>query len=168
MEIKNSTLENIDEIFALYRIASEYMKSKNQAAYPKFSTSLIETEIEENRQWKLVIERQMACIWATTFDDPIIWEEKNKDLAVYIHRIVTNPNFRGKNLVKHILEWSKNFAKNHQKKYVRLDTVGNNQSLINHYTKVGFNFLGLHKLKTIEGLPAHYQLGEVCLFELSI
>jgi len=168
MKIINSTLEDKAEIFRLYELASEYMKSKNQVFYPKFPVSLVEEEIKENCQWKLILEDKIACIWATTFEDPNIWEEKNEEPSVYIHRIVTSPDFRGKNLVKHLVHWAKTFAKKHHKNYLRLDTVGHNKALIKHYTKLGFNFLGMKKLKTTEGLPDHYKQDDVCLFELSI
>lgn len=49
-----------------------------------------------------------------------------------------------------------------------MDTVGNNPGLINYYTKCGFDFLGLLKLKNTKGLPAHYNNATVSLFQISI
>ena len=54
---------------------------------------LIEKEISENRQWKLIIDDQIACIWATTDSDPQIWGDKNNDPSIYIHRITIHGNF---------------------------------------------------------------------------
>ena len=36
MKIKNSKLEDLDTIFKLYEIATAYMKSKGEVAWPKF------------------------------------------------------------------------------------------------------------------------------------
>ena len=49
-----------------------------------------------------------------------------------------------------------------------MDTVGDNLGLINYYTKCGFDFLGLLKLKNTEGLPAHYDNAMVSLFQMKI
>jgi ribosomal protein S18 acetylase RimI-like enzyme len=168
MEIKNSTIVDIKEIFRLYKIATDFQKTKFSVHWPEFDRKLIETEILENRQWKMVISGQVACIWATTFNDPQIWEERNEDPAVYIHRIATNPDFRGQNLVAHIVEWSKKYAFENKKKFVRMDTVGDNPGLISYYSKCGFNFLGLLKLQHTEGLPAHYNNATVSLFQMTL
>ena len=97
MKIENCVPEDIDEIFRLYKIASEYQKSKQTVVvWPEFKKQLVETEIAENRQWKLIIDEEIACVWATAFSDEQIWEERNADAAIYIHRIATNPNFRGR------------------------------------------------------------------------
>ena len=76
MIIENSKLIDITIILDLYKIATDYMKSKNQVYWPEFPKELITNEIEENRQWKLLIDRKIACIWATTMNDELIWGNK--------------------------------------------------------------------------------------------
>jgi GNAT superfamily N-acetyltransferase len=168
MEITNCNLADLDFIFSLYRHATAYQQQRNSAVWPEFDPEMVKTEIAEKRKWKMTEDGNTVCIWATTFDDPLIWEEKNADPSVYIHRIATNPDHRGHNLVQKIVEWSKEYASAHQKKYVRLDTVGKNEKLIEHYTNSGFDYLGLIKLKNTEGLPAHYDNASVSLFELAV
>ena len=46
------------------------------------------------------------CVWTVAFSDPLIWEEKNKDAAIYIHRIATNKKHRGHHYVKNIVTWA--------------------------------------------------------------
>ena len=54
MIIINSTIKDIDEIFRLYKIATEYQRAKKTVVvWPEFERQLVETEIAENRQWKL-------------------------------------------------------------------------------------------------------------------
>ncbi len=168
MVIENSTLEDTEEILRLYKLATDFQKLKFISHWPKFERSLIETEILENQQWKITIEGKIACVWATTFDDALIWEEKNIDPSVYIHRIAMNPDFRGENLVLNIVDFTKKYALDNNKKFIRMDTVGENQKLIAHYKKCGFNFLGLSKLEKTEGLPAHYSNATVSLFEMKL
>ena len=167
--ILNSTATDITEIFRLYGLATEYQKTVfPDNTWPIFERSLVETEIAEGRQWKLIIDDQIACVWATTFSDPQIWEARNADPTVYIHRIAVNPIFRGQNLVKQIVDWAKKYAKEHQKDFVRLDTCGHNTKLIAHYQKCGFEFLGIHKLQNADSLPTHYIDADVCFFEIKL
>jgi GNAT superfamily N-acetyltransferase len=168
MKIVNSTGKDIQEIFRLYKIATDFQKIKFSVHWPEFDRKLIEMEIAEERQWKIIIDNQIACIWATTFNDPQIWEERNNDPAVYIHRIATNPEFRWQNFVRQIVEWAKPYALKNEKEFIRMDTVGDNPGLITYYIKCGFNFGGLLKLQNTEGLPAHYDNATVSLFQIGL
>jgi ribosomal protein S18 acetylase RimI-like enzyme len=116
----------------------------------------------------MIINNEIACLWAITFEDEQIWEEKNKDSAIYIHRIATSPNFQGNNLISKIVEWAVQYAKSIDKQFVRLDTLGNNIRLIEHYKNAGFEFLGMFDLKNTDGLPEHYQNVPACLFQIDL
>ena len=169
MIITNSTEEDIPEIFRLYKLATDFQKVKfpgNQ--WPVFDKELIITEVVENRQFKLLIENEVACVWAITYSDPVLWENDDAISSIYIHRIATNPNFRGNNFVKIIVEWATKFAKDKEKKYIRMDTCGRNEKLISHYEKCGFQFLGIKKLQNATGLPLHYHNADVCYFEIGL
>ena len=87
---------------------------------------------------------------------------------MYIHRIATNPDFRGLHLVEHIVTWSNAYAQENKLDYIRMDTVGENLGLISHYQKCGFEFLGLHKLEDTKSLPAHYHNATVSLFQIPL
>ena len=168
MKIENSTLNDIETIFEFYQAATNLQKDKLMVSWPEFEREMVKTEVTENRQWKIIIDGKIACVWATTFSDPQIWEERNEDPAVYIHRIAVNPDFRGQNLVAKIVDWAKHYAKDHNKKFIRMDTVGENIGLINHYSKCGFDFLGLLELKNTDELPLHYHNAPVSLFQIEI
>jgi len=169
MQIKNSTQSDLPDIFRLYRLATDFQRSKKKVVvWPEFDKRMVEMEINENRQWKILIDGEVACVWVITFSDEQIWEERNIDSAVYIHRIATNPNFRGYNFVGVIVDWARTFAKANDKRFIRLDTIGENIGLIQLYTKAGFNYLGLFDLKNRAGLPEHYQQGLACLFEIDL
>jgi ribosomal protein S18 acetylase RimI-like enzyme len=168
MKINNCTIEDVDEIFGLYKIATDFQKTRFISHWPEFEKQMVQTEIAENRQWKLIINEKIACVWATTFSDPQIWEERNNDPAMYIHRIATNPGFRGQNLVSEIVDWARIYGKENKKRFIRMDTTGENLGLIKHYEKCGFVFLGLLKLSNTEGLPSHYNNATVSLFQIEI
>jgi len=166
-QITNSTQNDLSKIFELYRIATDYMKSKDQVSWPEFEKELIINEIDNLKQWKIVIDGEIACIWATALSDDMIWGA-NQEPSIYLHRIATNPKFRGQNLVGQIVSWADQFCVSNNLKYVRMDTVGLNQGLIKHYEKLGFAFLGTKELKDTSELPDHYNDGAVCLFQREV
>ena len=169
MTITNSNLEDIPEIFTLYALATEFQKVQFAGnVWPVFEKELITTEVLENRQFKLMMDDKIACIWAITFNDAEIWEERDNDSSIYIHRIATNPEFRGNNFVQMIVDWAKEYAVQYEKKFIRLDTCGRNDRLIDHYQRCGFDFFGMKKLKNAAELPVHYHDAEVCFFEIDL
>ena len=169
MTIKNVTASDIEKIFALYKIASNYQREKKTViVWPDFDREMVLNEIAENRQFKLLVNNEVVCIWAITFSDEQIWEDSNTDSAIYIHRIAVNPNFRGNNYIATITNWAKEYALKKEIQFIRLDTLGENKNLITHYKNAGFHFLGLFNLKNTSNLPDHYKLAPVCLFEMDL
>ena len=169
MTIKNVTASDIEKIFAFYKIASNYQREKKTViVWPDFDREMVINEIAENRQFKLLVNNEVVCIWAITFSDEQIWENSNTDSAVYIHRIAVNPNFRGNNYIVTITNWAKEYALKKEIQFIRLDTLGENKNLITHYKNAGFHFLGLFNLKNTSNLPDHYKLAPVCLFEIDL
>lgn len=168
MHITNSTPDDIDIIFELYDEAVKFQKTVFNKQWQGFERSLVETEISEGRQWKIIVEGQVVCIFAITFSDPLIWNEKDKDPAIYIHRIVTNPEFRGGAYVKEIVKWSKDYARSINKKYVRMDTWGDNEKLKEYYVSCGFEYLGQTRMENTAGLPKHYEGLSLSLFEIQL
>ena len=52
MEIVNSTIEDLPEIFSLYKAASLYQQQQQSVVvWQDFDVHLVETEIADNRQW---------------------------------------------------------------------------------------------------------------------
>lgn len=167
--IEKSTLADLPEIFKHYTAAAAFQRSKKTVVvWPGFAPQLVEKEISEGRQWKLIQHGKICCVWAIAHTDPQIWEERNLDPAIYIHRIATHPNARGQQMVKKIIDWAIAYAKDLNKTYVRLDTLGENTRLIDYYQNMGFTFLGLFSIKDPKGLPQHYHTAPVCLFEIEL
>lgn len=169
MKIKNCTLHDITEVLALYEAARNLQIQKNMVVWPYFEHAYIVREINEQRQWKIEDEQVIVCNWTITFEDKEIWEEKDKNDALYIHRICTHPTYRGNRYIDKIVEWALASARQMGKHFVRLDTLGNNTKLIKHYTSAGFTFLGIYKLRDTTNLPSHYQNEpKCCLFEINL
>ena len=169
MEIKNCSLTDADTIVELYDAAMDLQTQKNMVVWPKFERSFIENEIKEERQWKLIIDDEIACNWAITFEDKEIWGDRDYTNSIYLHRIATHPSFRGNRYIDVIVLWAKAYALSIGKQFIRLDTLGNNTKLIEHYSSAGFNFLGITQLPDVKNLPEHYHREpDCCRFEMEI
>lgn len=168
MKFIQSTHNDIDSIFELYDKATAYQGEVGILKWQGFERNMVEKTIDAGLQWQIVVDDEITCVFTLTLSDPLIWEEKNVDPAVYIHRIATNPKFRGQHFVKHIVTWVKQYAIENGKMFVRMDTGSGNDRLNNYYVSCGFTYLGVVKLKNTEGLPQHYQDGAFSLFEIKI
>lgn len=169
MIIANNTIQDIDQIFALYDAAVEFQKTKFDKHWQNFDRAMIETEIAEHRHFKIILEEQTACIFSLSFDDAIIWgDDDHNRSSVYIHRIVTNPAFRGRRFLTYIKNWALNYASVHNKNRVRMDTWGDNKKLIDYYIESGFTYVGLKQMEKADNLPKHYEGVSLSLFEIKI
>ena len=169
MAITNSTPQDIDFIFELYRLASEYQRKNGYNMWKDFEKELIETEIKEKRLWKIVDDGEIACIFSIFYNDPLLWGADDNEFSIYIHRIATNPKFKGRGMTNLIIDWAKAHAKETGRKFIRMDTWADNKNLTDYYTKCGFTVLDYVKLdKDTKGLPMHYSTLSLVLFEMEV
>jgi ribosomal protein S18 acetylase RimI-like enzyme len=168
VEIIASTPADIDRIFELYDAGTAYQRAVGGLSWQGFERSLIEREIAEGRQFKIVADGNVVCVFVLTFDDAILWRERSADPAVYIHRIAIDPAFRGRGYVKQIVAWARDYCRAEGKRFIRMDTGSGNERLNAYYVSCGFNYLGIVKYDNADGLPAHYQTGSSSLFEMSV
>jgi ribosomal protein S18 acetylase RimI-like enzyme len=168
MQVINSNYEDINTLFELYEAGTAYQKQMAKKHWEGFQRSQVEKEIAEKRQWKIVIDNEIACVFVTGFQDPFIWKEKDKDPAIYLHRIAINPKFRGQHFVGHIVAWAKQYAIEHHKFFIRMDTGAGNDKLNNYYISCGFTHLGEITYEYDESLPEHYKDCSSTLFEINL
>lgn len=168
MEITQSQPGDVGAILELYAHAVGLQRSKGATPWPAFDRDLIESEVGPGAQSKIVVDGRPRCVWAVADADPLIWGARDADPALYLHRIATDPAYRGRGFVRDLVDWAKGFGAAGGRRFVRLDTVGENAGLIRHYTRCGFTYLGLSKLADTTGLPAHYQGATVSLFEIDL
>lgn len=168
MEIVTAEPADVDKVFKLYDQAVEYQKRVFDKHWLGFDAKLVELEIKERRLWKIVGDTEIACIWSVAYADPIIWGGNSHESAMYIHRIVTNPDFRGRGYVRAITEWAKEHARENGLRFVRMDTWGDNQKLIDYYQNCGFKFVGLTTPAESDTMPPHYRGITLSLFEIDL
>lgn len=168
MQTSTAGLGDVQRIFELYDEAIEFQKTVFDKHWLGFDRLLVDREIVEGRLWKIAEDGEIACVYSIAYADPIIWGPTSDKNAMYIHRIVTNRQFSGRGYVKVITEWAKDHARQNGLRFVRMDTWGDNQKLIDYYRDCGFKFVGLVSPEPSESLPKHYAGISLSLFEIDL
>jgi ribosomal protein S18 acetylase RimI-like enzyme len=168
MQITNCTVADIPMMLHYYELAREHQQKKSNQHWSAFDTAVVKKEVDELRQWKITEGDKAACIFLTVYDDPHIWGERNADPSIYIHRIVTHPDFRGNNYTGKIVEWARLKGKQTGKKFIRMDTWGDNPALISYYQRCGFTLVDIIEPDSKGNLPAYYNCITLALLELKI
>ncbi len=168
MHFLNSTPDDLQTIFNFYDAAIAHQKAVSDMHWLPFDREMVKAEIAEGRQWKIMVDGQVACVFVVAYADAAIWGERDRDPSVYFHRIVTHPAFRGNNFVLKIVDWGKQHGRDLGKKFVRLDTWAENLKLKEVYLRAGFQFLGIQAPANPAALPSHYSGIMLAFFEMPI
>jgi ribosomal protein S18 acetylase RimI-like enzyme len=168
MEILKTSTEDLEIMRLMWKDALHYQKERGNPVWPDFPEELILKEIESDLNFKLIAGGKILCYFSIAFSDPVIWRDKEKGDALYLHRGVTAPEFRGLGLTRFIFEWARIKAKLINRKYIRIDTWGSNKELINYYERAGFRHIGYKELGEEPGLPSHYNNLRLAIFETDV
>ncbi|MEB0260976.1 HopJ type III effector protein [Mucilaginibacter sp. 5C4] len=168
IEIKHTQQNDSETIFALYDDAIVYQKKVGNNHWLGFEPALIAKEIDENRHFKILADGEIVATFCITLSDPLIWKDSATTPAIYIHRIANSQSFRGHNLLKHIIDWAREFAGANHLLYIRIDTGSGNDRLINYYVNSGFTLIGNTSINYTPDLPAHYKGGIFTLLQMPV
>lgn len=168
MEILLSQLKDMDAIFNIYEDATAYQKTVNNKNWKGFERSLIEQEIKESRHYIIKDEGEIACTFLIAYKNPVIWDDSGSDQAIYLHRIATKSEFRGRGYTQKIVDWAIKYAKDNGKSYLRLDTHSGNEKINAYYKSCGFTYKGIRSITWTDDLPIHYKDGPFSIFEIKL
>jgi len=168
MHFQNATPTDIPVLLELYKKGSQFQQNVFGKSWQSIDTVRVETEIRENRLWKIVDEESIACIFSVVYSDPLLWQERNADPAMYIHRIVTNPDFRGRGYIGKITAWARDHAKTKRLRFVRLDTWADSDKLVGLYVKNGYRLVSTIEVTASKATPMHYVGDKISLFQIDI
>jgi len=169
MIFRKSQRRSLKEFESFWQAALAYQKERNLPLWSPFPEATISVEINESRHFSgFVFANNLAGFFSVTLSDPIIWGEAERGDAIYVHRMCVNPAVKGNNFAGQVLAWACGNAVAKERKFVRMDTWGDNQRLVDYYVKCGFTLIGFKKLSDVSGLPPHYRGQRLALFENEI
>jgi len=152
----------------LFDEAIAYQKKNRYPVWPGYDKNVLMNDIDNNLQFKLVSNHEIAYVFSICYTDKIIWREKDKDNAVYLHRMVVNPKFKGQKQFGKILEWTNSHSRSKNLRFIRMDTWADNPSIIGYYQSFGFDIVGYFRTPDSDELPIQQRNNEIVLLELEL
>ena len=111
---------------------------------------------------------QLLGIFSVQYSDPLIWGNRDQNNAVYLHRILANPVFRGQRLFEKVLSKARRLARQRNLEFIRMDTWSDNTKLIGYYQSFGFKITGHHITADTAALPVQNRNLSVVLLEMKL
>jgi ribosomal protein S18 acetylase RimI-like enzyme len=168
IKIINTTKDDLDIILWFFEQAMELQGKNGYKVWHRIDKIALEKEIENRLQYKIMKGNDILCIFSIQYSDPFIWRERDQNDAIYLHRIVVNPNFKGQKQFEKVLNWAKQFAQTNNLKFVRMDTWADNAKIIDYYKSFGFVFIENFKTTNAPELPIQNRNLNVALLEMEL
>lgn len=168
ISILHTTQADLPDILRLFEQAMAMQGLDGYKVWQSIDKTALEKDIENRLQYKIVKGGDILCIFSIQHSDPFIWREKDRNDAIYLHRIVTNPDFKGQKQFQKVLDWAQRFARANKLKFVRMDTWADNAKIIAYYTSFGFAFIENYQTTDAPELPVQNRNLNVALLELEL
>ncbi|MBK9149654.1 MAG: GNAT family N-acetyltransferase [Saprospiraceae bacterium] len=167
-QVCNTDLSDLKTILWLFDEAIKLQSKNGYKVWGRIDEVALQKDITNNLQFKIVKGDNILCVFSIQHNDPFIWQDKDQNNAIYLHRIVTNPNFKGQRLFEKVLIWATQFARQNNREHLRMDTWADNHQLIAYYKSYGFRFVENYITTDTEELPLQNRNLNVALLELTV
>jgi ribosomal protein S18 acetylase RimI-like enzyme len=168
MKVANSQLSDLPFIYHLFDASIRYQEAKGYPVWRNYDKGAISRDIEQDNHYKIIAGDDVLIVFSVAYTDKVIWRAMDQGDAVYLHRIVVNPTFKGRKLFGHILDWAKDHARQRGFPYVRMDTWAANDNIVSYYQSFGFAFVENYTTPDTDELPVHNRELPLTLLQYSI
>lgn len=166
--IMNTGPEDEPLIYWLFDQAIQYQQRNGYPAWKGYDKKALRAEIANRLQFKIVNGPDILGVFSITYSDPGTWGEWDTGNALFLHRTITHPGFKGHRVFEKIRNWAVQFARERQLRYIRMDTWADNQQLIAYYQNYGFRVVTNRTTSDDPGLPEQNRNLNVTLLEMKI
>jgi len=166
--IENTTTSDLEFIYSLFDSAIEYQKRNGYSVWRGYDKDALKNDIDAGNQYKILIDSQIAIVFSVCYSDKIIWRDRELGNSVYLHRIVVNPVFKGQKLFGQILTWAIDHSKRKGLSSIRMDTWGDNPTIIDYYKSFGFSFIETYTTPDSTELPSQHRNLGLALLEMRL
>lgn len=166
--ITEANIADLPIIYQLFEEAIAFQQKKNYAGWKNYDRTFLQHDVEAGLLFKILNGENIAGIFSVCYADPLIWREKERGDALYLHRIVANRNVNEGPVFAGILNWAKYFAVEKGLRYIRMDTWAENSKLIDYYRGYGFRFIEDYTTADTPELPLQHRNLKVALLELAV
>ncbi|HTH57926.1 MAG TPA: GNAT family N-acetyltransferase [Cyclobacteriaceae bacterium] len=167
-KIVNTTPRDLSFIYELFDLSVKYQEARGYPSWKNYDKGALTLDVENKQQYKVIIDTQIGIVFSVRYSDKVIWRAMDQGDAIYLHRIVVNPAFKGQKLFGQILNWAIQQAKQKRLGFVRMDTWAANEKIIDYYKGFGFKFIGNYTTPDTDELPKHNRNLALALLELKL
>ena len=155
VRVENTKASELSFIYQLFDQSVIYQEKHGYPVWRNYDKDAILRDIENQNQYKVIVDLEIGIVFSVAYTDKVIWRERDKGDAVYLHRIVVNPNCKGRKLFGVVLEWAKKHIHEKGLSTIRMDTWATNSSIINYYKTFGFVVVENYTTPNTTELPVH-------------
>ncbi len=166
--IVNTIQQDMDEILWLFQQAMDMQGKNGYKVWSGIDRMALERDVENRLQYKIVKDNAIVCIFSMQRNDPFIWRDRDRNDAIYLHRIVVNPRFRGQRHFEKVLQWAREFARQETRQFIRMDTWADNEKIIEYYKSFGFEFVENYYTTDTPELPIQNRNLNLALLEMKV
>ena len=164
-----ATLNDLSLIYNLFEEAIRFQKDNQYIGWNNYDKAFIKADVDQGLLMKIVnVNNDVLAIFCICYTDKLIWRDREKGDALYLHRIVLNRIFQGVKIFNVVLTWSIEHAHIQQKRFVRMDTWAENHKLIDYYKGYGFRLIENYTTQDTPDLPIQHRNLNVALLELAV
>lgn len=167
-QIVNTALSDLPLVLWLFEQAMKLNDRQGYKVWTTIDKIALQQDIENKLQYKIMRGNDVRCIFSVQFSDPLIWGERDASDAIYLHRVVVHPDFKGQRQFEDVLTWTKTLAQQRQRAYIRMDTWADNPGIIRYYESFGFALVGTRTTEDTPKLPIQNRNLNVVLLELKV
>jgi GNAT superfamily N-acetyltransferase len=153
--ITNTDVTDLPFIFELFDHSIAYQEKHGYPVWRDYDKDAIVRDIENRNQYKVIIDSEIGIVFSVAYSDKVIWRERDRGDAIYLHRIVVNPACKGQKLFGVIVEWAKDHILQKGLSNIRMDTWAANPTIIHYYKTFGFTVVENYTTPNTTELPMH-------------
>jgi GNAT superfamily N-acetyltransferase len=153
--ILNTEVTDLHFIFELFDHSITYQQKHGYPVWLDYDKDSIVRDIKNRNQYKVIVDSGIGIVFSVAYADKIIWRERDKGDAIYLHRFVVNPVCKGQKLFGVIMEWATEHVRQKGLNNIRMDTWAANPTIINYYKTFGFEVIETYTTPNTTELPVH-------------
>ena len=168
LEVRNTEMADLAVIFDLFEHSVKYQEERGYPVWKTYDKDAIVRAIGSKNQYKVLVDHKIAIVFSVCYNDEVIWRSLEKGDAMYLHRMVVNPEFKGRRLFGVIVRWAMDHCRQRGLWKIRMDTWAVNPSIITYYKGFGFQFVENYTTPDSIQLPMHNRTLALTLLECKI
>jgi len=167
-QIHNTEKNDLPLIFEFFEHSIHYQEKNGYPVWRHYDKNVVVKDVEDKNQYKIIVDSTPAMVFSVRYNDKLIWRHLDQGDAIYLHRIVVNPEFKGRKLFGTILEWAIDHVQKKGLGFIRMDTWAANPTIINYYRTFGFDVIENYTTPDSAELPIHNRNLSLTLLEYKV